>query len=84
MNIQVDDYIKHKNFMDVAIRVRTIIELPDSIRVNGIWMNQGFVDSYSISYMERSIEIKLSELYAWRVCKNQNPKCLRYETWIPI
>jgi hypothetical protein len=81
MNIQKGDYIKHKNFMDVAIRVSSVIVLPDRVHVKGYWFNQGFEKSWPIRETGDCIEIMKRGLCAWRVCKNHQAICLRHETW---
>jgi hypothetical protein len=71
--------IRHKSFKDVCCE---IIEYhPDICLVE--WINMGFVNSW---YLDRISTIQIKDVSEWEKYSThqQQYKCLRYGTWIPL
>lgn len=76
------DIIKHKNFMDVAIRV---IDISDNITTNnyeitGFWINQGQVKTFNMNLLAQ-ISIKKDKISDWLKCSKPESNFIRNETW---
>lgn len=76
-----NQYIKHKNFMDLAIYIdRSVIVSGPYYIIRGSWINQGFVDTYTIG-SKANIKILRSKINEWLICEDKYAKCIRYAKW---
>lgn len=78
--------IKHRNFLDVAFKIdKPIIKHPKKPGVficRGMWLNQGFVDTYNIG-IRQTIRIDISKK-DWLKCLEPDARCIRNVEWTPI
>lgn len=84
------DYIKHKEFRDVACMVHSFKQYSsDYYTVKIQWVNQGFTHTWTITSKE-TLKIPVGNLKDWVFCPGGYDKantydfCLRYEKWLPI
>jgi len=80
---KANDFIKHRNSMDSAIRIDKVYTFKNKMKVKGTWWNQGFRTSYPIGFTAK-FEIKNSQLKNWFICENPQTKCIRDEQWLPL
>ena len=73
--------IKHEKFMDVAIEItKPIVRFPHKVIIRGVWLNQGFVDTFPIGEKAK-IDIKTEDIKNWFYCLEPNKQCIRYSKW---
>ena len=81
-----NDIIKHERFMDVAFEIRHIFGPygpNDKYKVKGNWLNQGFINTYSLRYQQTLI-IYRNDFCNWLICDDPNIKCIRNSSWRKI
>lgn len=80
--INPGDIIKHKAAKDTAVYIISSLQHPltQDIEIKGIWINQGFVNTYEINILAE-FTIKKEHLNNWLKSLNPNAKCIRYEEW---
>jgi len=90
--IKSGDVIKHKASMDVAIQVfySTVDPETTNILINGVWINQGQVDTFTIRTKRFPIGvpaeffIKPEHLKNWLKCRKPDAQLIRNEEWVPL
>lgn len=76
------DVIKHKSFLDVAIRVTHVKDNNGVTEVYGYWLNQGFNDTYHMDVTGKYVSLK--NIKDWLICTNPEAKCIRNEKWVEL
>ena len=75
--------IKHKEFKDVCFEVRKSFDVGHKVKLNGEWINMGFVKSYHIGVRQNLVILK-EDYSNWLYCVNSQIECLRNAEWKPI
>lgn len=58
---EINKFYRHKNFVDVAIRVKSIEDLPDILKIKVNWYNW----TYNVFIADDDIEIKREDMINW-------------------
>ena len=77
------DIIKHERFSDVAVLIEKICKLDHKWKVKGTWINQGFVNTWSLG-IKAKFDIPKEKIAEWLLCQNPNAQCVRNEKWLSL
>ncbi len=72
--IRCGDFLKHKDFMDVCIRVEKVFRAPRSTKMRVAWINIRALNSEDIRISQR-LEIRNENLKDWSVAIDANKLC---------
>lgn len=78
----IDDIIKHEIFKDVSFLILKKEPIHFSqyyFRLNGLWINNGFVESFPMDY--GFIIIREDHMEKWLTCLEPDKDCLRNSKW---
>ena len=64
--MKIGDVIKHKSFLDVAIKVTHIHDNSGVTEVFGYWLNQGFNETFTVDEMEQYVNCAYQILFSPR------------------
>ena len=80
---RINDIIKHERFMDLAFLVQkpAIISKTGKLKLRGLWVNQGFVETQIIDHNRKRLTIMPDDIDKWLVCLDPHLKCVRDAKW---
>lgn len=80
---RMDDVIKHEKFLDVAFKVHSFKTYGNKIRVKGMWLNQGFEETFIIFDRPTTIMLTKDKLHEWLILNYEDKglKCIRNGRW---
>jgi len=77
----MNTYLKHKNFKDIAIKLKNWAEV-EGVYVTGDYVNMGFDKTWNIN-IPCSLILKFEMLGDWLICET-DADCIRQEDWKPL
>lgn len=84
MKLQNHSIIKHRMYMDLAIRItKPVLRFPNKVVIRGEYLNMAFVETYPIG-QRCNIEIPIEKLNEWLGCMQPQTVCIRYSLWEPL
>ena len=81
------DIIKHRAALDTAVQIMSATKHAEngSYEIRGMWLNQGFVDTYAINILAE-FTIKKEDLSNWMKCllTLDEIRCIRNANWAQL
>lgn len=81
-----NDVIKHERFLDVAFKVHSFRIYENTVKIKGVWLNQGFTRTFVIDFTPRTLTFKKDKLSEWLILhhEDQNLECIRNARWVKV
>jgi hypothetical protein len=72
--------------MDVAFKVHTFRIYGETVKIKGVWLNQGFNRTFVIDYNPQTLSFKKEKLGEWLILhhEDQNLECVRNARWVKV